>query len=451
MKKLLLNMLLIGGISTVSSAQVLIIENFTGFTAGNLGTQGSWVQTGSGTDVQVGNNSADYMFYPNYVSGSQYVTVDRYTGGSSGTDPYKAFLGSVNVPANVNSTFFMSFVINVTGAQNGGDYCLALRSSGGNYLARFFVKKSGSNIQFGVSSGTTAPVYTTNYATGTTYLIMIRQDIVTGSNNDNAWLWVNPTVSTEPSTAAANAAALNGTEAYTSGQTIDALAIRQGGNAAPAAFIDGIKVAYGSGNINTAADATAAWTDLSPEGIPLPVTFDGIKAFKKANGVQIDWSTQTEVNIDHYEVERSNDGRNFLTIGNTTPRNLPGQNSYTFFDANPATGTNFYRIRNIDLDGRSAVSPTVKISLSKAPTEMVIFPNPFTGNNLSLQLLDLEKGNYRISVLSGTGQTIMTKIFVHEGGVISQTLQLPVKLQKGLYSILVTGNDYRAAQSLIVQ
>lgn len=126
-----------------SSAQLKLTEQFdnTLFTAsGNMGTTNSWVQTGTGTDVQVTYraNNTNALIYTGYSSGRTSVSLSRYTSGGSGTDPYKNFNSAVST--NSNGVLFMTFVLNVSAARNVGDYCIHYRTSSGNSLGLFLLK-----------------------------------------------------------------------------------------------------------------------------------------------------------------------------------------------------------------------------------------------------------------------------------------------------------------------
>lgn len=54
----------------------------------------------------------------------------------------------------------------------------------------------------------------------------------------------------------------------------------------------------------------------------LPVKFSNIKAFEKNAGVQIDWTSYSELHLANYQIERSADGINFTSVGEVAPRNV---------------------------------------------------------------------------------------------------------------------------------
>ncbi|MCB0775212.1 MAG: T9SS type A sorting domain-containing protein [Chitinophagaceae bacterium] len=166
---------------------------------------------------------------------------------------------------------------------------------------------------------------------------------------------------------------------------------------------------------------------------PLPVKFSGITAFEKQAGIQIDWIAYQEDNVDMYQVEHSADGIVFNPIGTVSSRNSSVETSYSFFDASPLPGVNFYRLRNVDFDGKSGYSNIVKVDLDKSVKTISFYPNPVRGEFISLQSSDLTKGNYSVRVMNSAGQQVYTQRFNHTGGAINQTIHLPVGMQSGIY------------------
>ena len=169
---------------------------------------------------------------------------------------------------------------------------------------------------------------------------------------------------------------------------------------------------------------------------PLPVKIGAIRAYEKLNGVQVDWTAFTEINVAKYVVERSADGSRFTSIGEVTALNNGAEIKYGFFDPSPNAGLNFYRIRNMDIDGKSAYSNIVRISLDKGNTDLNLYPNPVqTGGQFSLNTSALKKGTITLHIFNVNGQEVFTQKFNHGGGAINQSLQLPSSIKAGLYTL----------------
>ena len=193
------------------------------------------------------------------------------------------------------------------------------------------------------------------------------------------------------------------------------------------------------------ADAASSAADrfmvvFSPS-VALPVTLSSVKAYQKNTGVQVEWITQTESNMDRYEVERSQNGQSFNKIGTVAAKgNSSIINNYNLFDAAPNNGVNFYRIRSVDKNGQATNSAIVKVNISSnVQTQLItVSPNPVEGNSVTVQFTNLTAGTYTISLSNKLGQQIASKVVQHPGGSATETLEAQV-LATGLYQLKITG------------
>lgn len=185
-------------------------------------------------------------------------------------------------------------------------------------------------------------------------------------------------------------------------------------------------------------------------GSPLPVKLSNIKAFEKQQGIQLDWTAYQEDNLNNYQIERSADGINFTPLGTVAARNLTSATDYTFFDATPVNGVNFYRIKNIDLDGKSGYSNVVKVNLDKNVKGFSLYPNPVRNGMVSYQSSDLSKGNYAVNIFNANGQQVYTQRFNHAGGSINQTIQLPVGVRSGMYTLQLDNGNLKVMSKVFM-
>lgn len=200
----------------------------------------------------------------------------------------------------------------------------------------------------------------------------------------------------------------------------------------------------------TSGSGAAGRVEISiDQAQPLPVTFGAIKASEKGTGVQIDWTSYSELNLANYKIERSADGINFSAIGEVAPRNAADATNYNFFDALPLSGTSFYRIRNNDIDGKSGLSNIVKINLNKNIKTIGIYPNPVIGNRVSFQTSDLAKGTYNVEVINAIGTRVFQQAVNHASGAINQSLNLPT-LQSGQYTLRINGTSSTSTHKITI-
>ncbi|MEO8116466.1 MAG: T9SS type A sorting domain-containing protein, partial [Bacteroidota bacterium] len=189
--------------------------------------------------------------------------------------------------------------------------------------------------------------------------------------------------------------------------------------------------------------------DFTITGI-LPVTWLSFTAEKSgANTVLLNWSTANELNNDHFEVERSNDGTNFAMITNIKAGSNPNQvQQYAYTDKAALQGDNYYRVKQVDLDGRFTYTDIKKVTLDGASTFFSIRPNPVVDK--ATLVASTRLNNVRISMVSTTGKTVYTtsQILVNAGDVLT----IPVSnLAKGVYIIKITSDEGNKTEKLVVQ
>lgn len=173
---------------------------------------------------------------------------------------------------------------------------------------------------------------------------------------------------------------------------------------------------------------------------PLPIDVITITAQVKNNGVEVKWTSKTETDMDRYEVERSVDGIQFSKQNITT---AIGNSSipviYNWFDAAPAKGNNFYRIKAFDKNGLTKYSAVVKVTIAGLPTGISINPNPVTGSTIGLQLNNIDKGTYTLILYNNLGQNVYQTLVHHTGGTTFKTIPLSKALANGTYRLSLTG------------
>ncbi|RZK86724.1 MAG: T9SS type A sorting domain-containing protein, partial [Hymenobacter sp.] len=154
--------------------------------------------------------------------------------------------------------------------------------------------------------------------------------------------------------------------------------------------------------------------------------------------------TASELNNDHFDVERSLDGTTFAKVGQLAGQGSQvGSTSYTFLDAGSAaqapTGQPlYYRLRQVNRDGSSTYSPTRSVCFTAAaPAMAALFPNPAAAAT-GLDLSALPAGStYQVLLLDATGRQVHQATLA--GGQVQQ-LDLD-KLAAGTYQVLVNGQQ----------
>ncbi len=130
-----------------------------------------------------------------------------------------------------------------------------------------------------------------------------------------------------------------------------------------------------------------------------PVELISFKGKKDDNEVLLTWQTATEKENDFFEVEHSTDGSNFKAIGKVTGKGTTAApNNYSFRHAQAQKGINYYRLRQVDLDGTYAFSPIVSVEITRG-IDLELYPNP-TNGYVKLKG-ELSEGTARLTDLTG--------------------------------------------------
>ncbi len=187
------------------------------------------------------------------------------------------------------------------------------------------------------------------------------------------------------------------------------------------------------------------WGSSTDLGCPVVLPVELSEFSGKASDyleTELAWTTQAEINSDYFMVQHSTDGRGFLDIGKVSAQGNSSEiNSYTFIHDEARQGTNYYRLKIVDLDGSYEFSEWVEVSHGKAkafkvyPTlvhNQVTIEVPETGmteclvfdthgrmmirqelvqTENTLNLGNLPQGQYLIQLQNG-GATEVVRIFV---------------------------------------
>jgi len=166
----------------------------------------------------------------------------------------------------------------------------------------------------------------------------------------------------------------------------------------------------GNGTVNGAYWVTANTPGFSNfylhfGSTPLVAELGDITAVNVGNRNRVDWNTLTEQNGDRFEVERSTNGADFTKIGAVSGKGRAA--AYSFWDNEPVTGVNYYRLKMVDVSGDYAYSQIVTATVRAANSFGIeAYPNPVTNNTVTINVYGAIGANALISVSDVTGKVI---------------------------------------------
>ena len=180
----------------------------------------------------------------------------------------------------------------------------------------------------------------------------------------------------------------------------------------------------------------AAGTSL---GDPLPIKSLPLTVTKENAAAVLQWSTLTEQNNDHFEVQRSADGKNFTSITNIASKgNSTGNVDYGFTDNAPLMGLSYYRIKQVDKSGKYSYSNVVSATFTSKDNALKLYPNP-AKDNVTLSFYAKEQGALVASIINAKG--VVVKEFTINATTGSNTHQISLAgLTAGSHIIILRNN-----------
>ncbi|MDP4263258.1 MAG: PQQ-dependent sugar dehydrogenase [Bacteroidota bacterium] len=156
-------------------------------------------------------------------------------------------------------------------------------------------------------------------------------------------------------------------------------------------------------------------------GITLPSHFLSFDGKLISSGVaELTWEAVTDEQHDHFEVERSSDGNTFISLGKTV-----AAPPYKFIDASVQAGNNFYRVKQVNKDGKAIYSNEIKIVYDPAKAVVTTYPNPVP-DYLDIKISAVKRTQVSITLTGIEGKVMYKKTSFFDPG----TNDLKIDMQK---------------------
>jgi hypothetical protein len=189
----------------------------------------------------------------------------------------------------------------------------------------------------------------------------------------------------------------------------------------------------------------------SAPGMVLPMTVDQFQG-SYANGfTQLVWTAFTQLNIDHFDIERSRDGADFRKIGTVnTFDNITNTINYSYSDLTAEKGSNYYRLAMIDKDGNYTYSKMITVTADiKGISVSVVYPNPFS-KRVQVRVECINPELITIRVLDNSGTVVRTQLEHVTKGENNIVIQNVAELPGGVYFLEVIG-DHRSMKTKLMK
>jgi hypothetical protein len=219
----------------------------------------------------------------------------------------------------------------------------------------------------------------------------------------------------------------------------------------------------------TAAGSTSTTIEHSSEGaitriltvngsitpIPLPVELISFNAVKQSSAVLLTWATASEQDNDFFDIEMTENMKGeFKAVGRVHSKvNTSSiKQNYQFSHKGNFTGTRYYRLKQVDLDGTFEYSKVVAVSANgmHMAAEPRVYPNPITPDSKLVYTADVA-GKLIVTVVNMSGTRIQSKSYDVEAGENTIVLNLSDNLPAGIYILMTEFNGKTQQVKLIKQ
>ncbi|HPI54624.1 MAG TPA: T9SS type A sorting domain-containing protein, partial [Chitinophagaceae bacterium] len=191
---------------------------------------------------------------------------------------------------------------------------------------------------------------------------------------------------------------------------------------------------------------------VNPNNVPLPITLTQFKGRMVSSHDELTWTTKTEYQNDYFNLQHSTDGQHFTTIEKVMSKAVNGNSeqelNYVVNHTSPKAGHNYYRLQQVDRDGKlSTNAQVVDLYRSNSGSGVSIYPNPVK-DVLHIELYASQSQKNTIKLIDMSGRLVKQLQVSSVSGVNNLELNL-TDVASGVYTIEVYANDYMMQVSRI--
>jgi hypothetical protein len=185
----------------------------------------------------------------------------------------------------------------------------------------------------------------------------------------------------------------------------------------------------GNGTANMNPSCCNAITTLDEQCVdyfyapPLPIELMTFSGTAKKASIELNWETASEIDNQYFEVQRSGDGQQFEKIATLAGAGTSSQPiSYYFTDRQPAQGLNYYRLRQLDFDGKFSYSKVIAVHFSSVNQKFQAITNPIQNGKLRLLIEHKKSIPAEIQIIDAQGKLLKTVDIQTKAGVSAKEI-----------------------------
>lgn len=180
---------------------------------------------------------------------------------------------------------------------------------------------------------------------------------------------------------------------------------------------------------------------------PLPISLLNFSGVRSKSGIKLSWKTLSEENVDFFEVERSANAKDFVSIGKVTGNGTSKEiNEYELFDEKVLLGKNYYRLKSVDFDGYTEYFNVVMVDFDGSK-DFSVSPNPSEGVSFTAETNFTPETRAFVVIYT----TLGAEVGHYEVSGNKSLLTMPAKLESGVYYAKYISSDFTATNRIVVK
>ena len=183
----------------------------------------------------------------------------------------------------------------------------------------------------------------------------------------------------------------------------------------------------------------------SPNTGVLPITLTSFTGTKEGTTINLNWQTSNEVNVSSFIVQRKT-GNGYTDIGTVISSNTANGAAYSFTDASPVAGNNYYRLKIEDRDGKYAYSAVASVAYDNIVKAWRVYPNP--ASTYVVVEYNAANDGTQLQLINAGGSVVKT-ITVAKGS--TQAILNVNGVAKGTYKMVLKDSAKTESKTILIQ
>ncbi|MGC4036105.1 MAG: T9SS type A sorting domain-containing protein [Chitinophagaceae bacterium] len=191
-----------------------------------------------------------------------------------------------------------------------------------------------------------------------------------------------------------------------------------------------------TGTVSSSAITSFNYLTFGSKTFPIPLRLISFNAIKEPGDIKLEWTTENEASVSNFEVEKSTDGKNFVSVKSIQALNTGNRTNYIAYDSTALPAIVYYRLKSIDIDGRISYSNVVSIRSTDDQSQVTLVANP-VHDQATLQFVQPKNNSWTVLISSATGQ-LLSRQTISTNGNGYYRIPINTEWTPGIYVLAVS-------------